>query len=100
MLLQYKKVDLKNLIAGNHDLYNTYSLIGDKLRTIYTALGWTHMTADFGKSDSVIEELTMGVLERLLENGEQTYSATAGLKVEGYFDEEGMLNLDYSFYLA
>lgn len=98
MLLQYKKGDLKNLIAGNHDLYNTYSLIGDKLRTIYTALGWTHMTGDFGKSDEVVEQLTIGVLESLIKGDHNTH-ATAGLQVEGYFDEEDYLNLDYSFKL-
>lgn len=100
MLTSYKKGDLKNLIEGNHDLYNTYSLIADKLRTIYTALGWTHMTKEFSEADDTVEYLTKGVLESLNEDPQQTYHMTAGLKVCGYFDEEDMLNLDYQFYLA
>lgn len=100
MLTNYKKGDIKDLIAGNHELYNTFSLIGDKLRTIYVALGWTHMTGDFGRADNIVEELTTGVLESLLKNTEGSpQHGTAGLEVSGYFDEEGMLNLDYSFKL-
>lgn len=88
------------LIESNHDLYNTFSLIADKLRAIYAALGWTHMTSDFSGADDVVEELTNNVLESLQKNkkGSPQYS-TAGLQVSGYFDEEDMLNLDYSFYL-
>lgn len=98
MLTQYKNKDIKDLVEGNHSLYNEFSLIGDKLRTIYIALGWTHMTKEFSKADDTVEQLTNGVLESLLEGKETTHS-TAGLEVCGWFDEEGMLNLDYSFKL-
>lgn len=98
MLTNYKKKDLGNLIAGNHELYNTYSLIADKLRTIYVALGWTHMTEDFGAADTTVEELTIGVLEALQKEN-SSLNATTGLEVCGYFDEADMLNLDYNFRL-
>ncbi len=99
MLLNYKKKDLKDLVEGNHDLYNTNNLIGDKLRTVYVALGWVHMTDEFQKADRVVEEMTQNVLEGLVSSNSYI-SATAGLEVSGYFDEEGMLNLDYHFNLA
>ncbi len=98
MLTNYKKGDIKNLIEGSHDLYNTYSLIADKLRTIYVALGWTHMTGEFSKADDTVEHLTISVVEGL--KNKNTYMcATAGLQVDGYFDDEDMLNLDYNFTL-
>ncbi len=99
MLLQYKKKDLGDLVAGNHELYNLYSLIADKLRTIYVALGWTHMTGEFSGADNIIEELTKHVFEELDNGAKETQCATAGLQVSGYFDEEDMLNLDYNFRL-
>lgn len=107
MLTNIKRENLEEVILGNHELYNVFSLIGDKLRVIYTALGWTHMTKNFSEADNVVEELTNNVIERLntLEDREQeppqeTSFATAGLEVSGYWDEEGCLNLDYSFNLA
>lgn len=98
MLTEYTKKDLKDLVEGNHNLYNTYSLIGDKLRTIYVALGWTHMTDNFSEADNIVEELSIGVLNSL-QDGKEVTHATAGLEVTGYFDDEGMLNLDYNFRL-
>lgn len=75
-------------------------MVADKLRSIYISLGWTHMTQEFGRTDDVVEELTTNVVESLIKDpkGSPSY-ATAGLKVEGYIDEEGLLNLDYNFNL-
>ncbi len=97
MITNYKKKDLGDLIEGNHDLYNTFGLIADKLRTIYVALGWTHMS-NFSKADDIIEGITKMVLEGL-QTTKESECGTAGLFVFGYFDEEGMLNLDYNFRL-
>ena len=100
MITTIKKEDLVEAINGNHDLYNVYSLLGDKLRVLYTALGWTHMVKEFEDADRIIEELTYGVFGALQDGEENVVHATAGLEVSGYFDEEGMLNLEYSFNLV
>lgn len=106
LIINIKRENLEEAILGNHDLYNELSLIADKLRVIYTALGWTHMTKEFNDSDETVEYLTQHVLEALntVEEGQEepptdTTWGTAGLLLNGYWDEEGMLNLDYSFSL-
>ena len=100
MITRLKKEDLKEAMEGNHELYNELSLVADKLRTIYVALGWTHMTAEFSEADDTVEYLTKGVLESIYNGQERSSHATAGLCVEAYW-EEGLdtLSLDYSFKL-
>ncbi len=100
MITTIKRENLEEAIQGNHDLYNQFSLIGDKLRVIYVALGWTHMTQEFSKADDVVEELTQHVLESLLSEKEDAQFGTAGLTVLGYWDDEELLNLEYTFNLA
>jgi len=106
LLVNIKRENLEEAILGNHDLYNQFSLIADKLRTIYTCLGWTHMIKEFNQVDDIVENLTNNVLEGLntCENGKEepldkVSCSSAGLRVTGYWDEEGMLNLDYNFIL-
>ncbi len=98
MFTRYTREDLEEIIQGNHDLYNMFSLIGDKLRVIYVALGWTHMTKDFFRADEVVEEMTQHVLEALLSDEEDVSWGTAGLNVRGYWEEDNLM-LDYSFNL-
>lgn len=98
MYTQYKREDLEELIQGNHELYNIFSLVADKLRVIWTALGWTHMTKEFSEADDTVEMLTQHVLEGLLSEKEESQCATAGLIVNGYWDDENLM-LDYSFSL-
>ena len=98
MYTNVKREDLEEVILGNHDLYNVFSLVGDKLRVIWVALGWTHMTAEFGRADSLVEEMTQNVLEGLNSEKEEFMCGSAGLNVQGYWDEDNLV-LDYSFML-
>jgi len=103
MITDYKYKDLRGLIDdGGFAHYNVTNLIADKLKVIYTTLGWTHMTGEFCKADELVEELTTDVLERLIVKGKdgEVSLSTAGLYIAGWFDSEGMLNLDYHFVLA
>lgn len=96
MITQITRENLEEAILGEHGIYNELSLIADKLRTIYTALGWTHMTQDFSSSDELVDELTQDVLEAMLSDKEDVMYGTAGLIVRGRWEDE-YLELDYSF---
>lgn len=98
MYTNIKREDLEEVIQGNHELYNVFSLVGDKLRVIYTALGWTHMTKEFSQADDIVEELSQYVFEALLSEKEEAQCGTAGLIVRGYWDDENLM-LEFSFNL-
>lgn len=105
MYTNIKREDLEGAILGDHELYTSMSLIADKLRVIYTALGWTHMTMEFSKADDTVDMLTQHVLEALntVEEGkeeptEEVSCSTAGLEVHGWWDEDTLV-LDYRFVL-
>ncbi len=99
MITQYKKKDIEQVMERN-ELYQTMSLIGDKLRSIYVSQGWTHMLKEFHDATHMVEELTERVLFELKEEGQDKYQvSSAGLSVSGWIDEEEYLNLDYYFVL-
>ncbi len=98
MYTNITRLTLEKAILEEHDLHNMFSLVADKLRVIWTALGWTHMTEQFGKADEIVENLTQNVLEGLMSEEEEISWGTAGLTVRGYWDEENLM-LDYSFNL-
>ena len=102
MITNYKREDIKDILDRKIGFYNEQSLIADKLRSIYVAQGWVHMTDSFFKTMSLIEDLTDGVLVVLKENPEKDTStlASAGVMVEAYFDEEDFLNITYYFILS
>lgn len=99
MITQYTKETLKNAIKDEDVLYPTTSLIADKLRAIYTLFGWVHMLKEFGTTQETVEELIMDCFQSMDEDGKTHCLSTAGLMIEGYFDEEGYVNIDYYFSL-
>lgn len=98
MITKYFKKDLKQAIEDNDFNYPYSSLLANNLKAIYVLFGWSHMTEDFHRADELIDELTAGVFEGLLKKEEYSL-ASAGLKIEGWFDEDGLVNLDYYFCL-
>lgn len=99
MLTKYKKETLKKAIKDEDVLYPTTSLIADKLRAIYTLFGWVHMLKDFSTTQNTVEELIMNVFVAMEKDGKSHSVSTAGFIVEGWFDEDGYVNLDYYFNL-
>lgn len=100
MITRYKKEDIQKMIDQEESLYQEWSLIADKLRAIYNLFGWTHMLKGLEDADNLVEELTLEVLDVLKNEKEEASVSSAGLEVTGYFDEDGMVNLDYKFNLA
>jgi len=98
MLTNFKKEDINKILDKEVGFFNEMDLVADKLRTIYTTLGWTHMTTNFSRANETIEELTEHTLKRLLDL-EDVRVSSAGLCIYGYFDSEGFINMDYSFVL-
>ena len=100
ILINYDKKDIKEILSGNHTLYNEMSLIADKLRAIYATFGWTHMLNEFSEADNTVETLTMDCLKLLDERGDRVTMSTAGLTVDASVDSEENISIDYSFNLA
>ena len=99
MITKFKEKDLKKLLTGE-EYDNSFSLIADKVRVIYVALGWTHMTDDFLIADENIELNLKYVYQALIDNPEsEPQISSAGVSIQGFFDEEGLLNLDFYFVL-
>lgn len=100
MITQHKRKDLKKLIENEDYNYQYSSLIANNLKAIYTLFGWTHMLKDYHKADYLIDELTLYVYQSLSkENAKEARVSSAGLTIEGWFDGEDYLNLDYYFNL-
>jgi hypothetical protein len=99
MITKYKKETLKEAINDEDVLYSTTSLIADKLRAIYTLFGWVHMLENFDMAQEVIEELIMNVFKAIDKDGKTHQNSTAGMMIEGWFDEDGFVNLEYYFNL-
>ena len=97
MITKYKRETLKDAIEDEDVLYPTTSLIADKLRAIYTLFGWVHMLDKFETTQNTIEELIMDVFIAMDKSGETSSMSTAGVMVEGWFDEDGFVNLEYYF---
>lgn len=99
MVTNIKRSGLEKVIAEENFNYPYTSLIADKLRAIYSLFGWSHMLEDFSGAHDTIEELTMYVYKELAKGAKESNVTTAGLKIEGWFDEDDILNLDYYFSL-
>ena len=99
MITKYKKETLKKAISDEDVLYPTTSLIADKLRAVYTLFGWVHMLENFGMAQETVEELIMNVFKAMDKDGKPHQISTAGIMVEGWFDEDGFVNLEYYFNL-
>lgn len=96
MLTQYKREDLEEVIMGNHNLQNEFSLIADKLKVLYSIFGYNQTYMD--EADNVVELCSQNVLEDLLSEDEQAEFGQAGLLVRGWWIDD-FLMLDYSFKL-
>lgn len=102
----YTRLTRKEVKEGKFD-YNDYyqelSLAGDILRVIYINLGWVHMTEEFFKPRTTIEELLDGCMEDMKRGRNSSSHATAGVKVatsyESFNDslDEDVLVIDVSF---
>lgn len=99
MITKYKKETLNKAITDEDVLYPTISLIADKLRAIYTLFGWVHMLEKFDTAQETIEILIMYVYEAMETDGKTHSVSSAGVMIEGWFDEEGFVNLEYYFNL-
>jgi hypothetical protein len=99
MITEFKQKDLPELIEMEKWMSNEISLVADKLRTIYTTLGWTHMTDDFLKSDELVEKLTMQGFLELSGGHEEVRLSSAGLTVSMGIDLDGFIEIDYYFNL-
>ncbi len=98
MYTEIKREDLEEVILGNHELYNMFSLVGDKLRAIYGALGWDWMTRQPSRVDNLVEGLTQQVLEGLNSEEEEIVIGESALTVTGYWDDDNLV-LEYKFSL-
>lgn len=99
MITGYKYSDLREILSMEKWLVNELSLVSDKLRTIYTTLGWTHMTNDFFRTDETVERLTMGSFIELAKGAKDIQQSSGGLTVSMWYDEDGIINVDYYFNL-
>ena len=99
MLTVYKRETLDEAIETEDVLYPTTSLIADKLRAIYTLFGWVHMLETFGKTQETIEMLIIDVYKAMEKDGKTHSISTAGIMIEGWFDEDDFVNLEYYFNL-
>ena len=100
MITKYKRENIGELI-NNEDFNQPYNfLIADKLRAVYVLFGWTHMTKDFSEVYDHVDNLTMSIYNKLNSGEKESSTESAGFKIEGWFDEEGYLNLDYYFDLG
>lgn len=100
MITTFKREDLQKILDKEIGFFNEMSLVADKLRTIYTVLGWTHMTSNFDETSELVDRVTESCLSMLTTNkkGDSTISS-GGLCVNCWFDGEDYLNVDYSFVL-
>lgn len=103
MYTRLTRKDVKNKLFDISDYWQELALAGDKLRTIYTTLGWVHMTNDFLKPQTVIEELVEGCMEDMERGSNSSSHATAGVKVATSYEsfseslDEDLLVIDVSF---
>lgn len=101
MITKYTKETIKDVKKEDNyysEFYYINSLVADKLRTIYTALGWSHMLGNFSQADDIVEELFSRCIV-VLEDGADEVSASSGGVIVKMFFDEGFLCVDYSFNL-
>lgn len=102
----YTRLTRKEVKEGKFD-YNDYhqelSLAGDILRVIYINLGWVHMTGEFFRPHTTIQELLDGCMENMKIGRNSSSIATAGVKVATSYEssndslDEDVLVIDVSF---
>lgn len=102
MITDIKRKDVSKLIGneiGGTQLYYVLDQAADKIRAIYQMFGWVHMTKDMHQADDLILELLSGCAESLVNHPKQKDSrhSSAGVSVDLYEDEEGLMNIEVSF---
>lgn len=95
--------DVKKGKFDYDDYYYVFDAASQTLRTIYTILGWHHMTETLHKPNDTMEDLCKKAIAHTEKTGGQGSCATGGMKVTTKFEsvsdnpEEDLLVIDVSF---
>lgn len=104
MITKFKRADIAKLLDGEETFAQELSLIADKVRVVWSALGYTNWTTSFEQADDCIEKLFMEVLEQLRDD-EFTGDCWANaqqqcVEMNAQFDEDGFVVLNYYFVIC
>lgn len=101
MITKFKKDDIAGLLSQEESFAQELSLIADKVRVVWCALGYTNWTTEFENADNCVEKLFASVLEQLrddnFEDDEYAVAESQCLEVNAQFDEDGYIVVDYYF---
>lgn len=100
MITRYTIKELQEAIENEDFIIEYTTHIADKLRAIYTLFGWVHMLKEFETAQETIDNLMNHIYKELIKGRPEIRVSTAGLMIEGWLDEDGLVNLDYYFDLA
>lgn len=101
VITKFKRADIAKLLSGEETFAQELSLIADKVRVVWSALGYTNWTTSFEQADDCVEKLFMEVLEQLrdYDRKDEDYACAESqcLEVNAQFDEDGSIVVDYYF---